>query len=261
MRDSLPQSLAQLIGQAQWHQVHSGESDAQVYRLEDETGSQYLKISAVGSSQPVLAEAERLRWLQGRVPVAQVLYAGADAHSQYLLTDALPGVMPYHDGLDWNAEARIRFVADAVRRFHSLPAADCPFHMTLDAQIAAAQRSFKQGAANAFILKKDYGERSPQEVYTELLAHKPAAAGAFVVGHGDLYPVNMLADPATQALTGYLDVGRMGVMDGYTDLARIANAILWHYGEDWLLPFFQHYGIEKPDWERLRFYRLLSVFA
>ena len=261
MLDPLPQSLTQVIGAAQWHPVTTGESGAKVYQLDNDRETRYLKVSLPGSPYPVLHEAERLRWLQGRVPVARVLHTAEDARGQYLLTSALPGLMPYHDTLDWSAEARIHFMADAMRQFHSLPADSCPFHTSREAQIATAQHRLEQGRVNTFLLEKDYGGRSAQAMFAELLEQLPARDEELVVGHGDLYPVNVLADPTTRQLTGFLDVGATGVMDRYTDLARTANAILWHYGEDWLLPFFQRYGINQPDWDKLRFYRLLSAFC
>ena len=252
----LPPDLDALVGPAEWQPVREGESGAAVYRLVAGAVVRYLKVTPPEAGQ---AEAERLRWLRGRVPVPEVLYAAPDQEQHYLLLSAIPGLMPFHDDLDWPPNERITFMAGALRRFHAL--AGCPFRFSYDDQIAAARQSVERGTVREDLFDSEFRGRSPADMLAELVALRPAGEPEWVVGHGDLYPVNVLADPASGVLTGYLDVGRTALMDRYTDLALVANAIRWHFGEDWLLPFFRQYGIDQPDLNRLRFFRLLDALA
>ncbi len=210
----VPDDLRDMIGAPhRWQVVTTGESSAQVYRVRVGDAPHYLKLSAHTDPASVVAERDRLQWLVGRVPVPQVIYAGASVTHHFLLMSAIEGLHPFHDDLAWSPHERIAVLARAVRRFHCLPVAECPYVWDVP----------------------------------------PAPASAVVV-HGDLFPVNMLVHPDTQALNAYIDVGRVGVGDAYTDLARCCLAIDWHYGTAYIPAFFEQYGAPL-DRDRLRFHQ------
>ena len=105
------------------------------------------------------------------------------------------------------------------------------------------------------------GFSSPAELLEWLEANKPPFEP--VLTHGDFCLPNLFLD--NWELTGFLDLGRSGVGDRWTDIA-----ILWrtlrdnfggHYGE--AVPgfhpdaLFDALGIEKDE-ERLRYYLLID---
>jgi kanamycin kinase len=75
-----------------------------------------------------------------------------------------------------------------------------------------------------------------------------------VVCHGDYCPPNMLVEG--RRVTGYVDLGELGVADRWWDVAVGAWSAGWNFGEEHEARFYEGYGIE-PDPERIRFYRLL----
>jgi aminoglycoside phosphotransferase len=84
-----PPELATLVAGATWEQVTLGESGAQVYRLRNGAETCYLKVEPRRTQSDPRAEAKRLRWLQGRLPVPALRYA--DERQSYLLTAEAPG--------------------------------------------------------------------------------------------------------------------------------------------------------------------------
>lgn len=249
----LPLSLRPLLETTTWQPITTGASGARVFRLHTGDTVRYLKIAP-----DLHAEEERLRWLQGRVPVPQVLHSARHEGRHFLLLSALPGLMPFHDALPWSPEERMRAMAQAARRFHALPVDECPFPRGLDWALAQARDNMLSGRVAEDDFDAHRKGRRASDLFQELLAARPHDED-FVVVHGDLYPVNVLVHPQTHALLGYVDVGRVGVADRYVDLALIANAIRWHYGTDYWALFFEVYGVPL-DREKIDYYALLDEF-
>ena len=257
LEKSIPESLQNLIADARWVIVTEGESNAQVFRLS--VTDRYLKISEKNTRYPVLDEKKRLDWLAGRVPVPEVLHYAENETHQFLLTSALDSLHPMHDKLNWSPQDRIRVLADAARKFHSLPVSECPFSWRIPEQIEAARKYINSTKIKTHLLEKQWQHHTPQSLFEIVLALKPQNED-LVVAHGDLYPVNMRVSSAEKTILGYIDVGRMGIADRYTDLALIANAIRWHYGAGWIPYFFRAYGIDTINTQKLHFYQLINEF-
>jgi aminoglycoside 3'-phosphotransferase II len=256
---SIPATLQTIIAAADWQEISEGESDARVFRLSRADAVRYLKVAPHTAQFQVKADKVRLDWLAGRVPVPQVLHYAEDDNHQFLLMSALEGLHPMHDNLNWSAEDRITFLAEAARRFHALPVAECPFVFGVDEQLASARHNIEKGLVRTDLFEPQWQSFTPQSLFEKLLSLKPHNEDVVVV-HGDLYPMNIRAHPAQKTLLGYIDVGGMGVSDRYTDLAVIANAIEWHLGETWVERFFHAYGIATVDTRKLQFYQLLNEF-
>lgn len=257
MLSDLPEKLQAVIGTAHWETVSEGESDARVYRLCNQT-VRYLKISSIATHYPVKADALRLQWLEGKIPVPQILHYEENDTYQYLLMTDCPGLHPLHNDLNCSVEERIRVLADATKDFHAIPIADCPYRMTFDEQIARAQHNIEGNHLRGNLREDLLRERNAEEIIAEFRALKPDAED-FVLTHGDMYPVNIRVDEASHAITGFIDVSTMAVADRYTDLAPIVNAIGWHHDKKWIAHFFDRYGIPLDE-AKLRFYQAIHPF-
>ena len=60
------------------------------------------------------------------------------------------------------------------------------------------------------------------------------------------------------SVSGIVDWSWAGVGDPYDDLAIVTRSIARNFGAELVPRFFDAYGIEVPDEERLAFYRLVS---
>ncbi|WP_221353820.1 APH(3'') family aminoglycoside O-phosphotransferase [Streptomyces beigongshangae] len=243
-----------------WEPVTDGESGAVVLRSGD--GSRYAKCVPAGHVAALEAERDRVDWLAAQdVPGPRVLDWHAGADGAVLVTDAVRGVpadrVPAPDlAAAWEP------IADAVRRLHDLPPRRCPFTRDLTTMFATAREVVARGAVNPDFLPDDQRRTPPDELLGRLvpqLGHRLAQEAAeTVVCHGDLCLPNIVLDPDTLTVAGFVDLGRLGRADPCADISLLlANA-----RETWAderrasaadEAFARRYGTVL-DHERLRFY-------
>ncbi|GGR24023.1 phosphotransferase [Agromyces mediolanus] len=208
------------------------EAGGLTFRIEGERAS-VVKWNPPGSGESLADEAERLRWLAGRLPAPQVLEVGADASGEWLLSEAIPARSAVDER--WLAEpgAAVRAIAEGLRRLHALELADCPYDW---------------GVAH----RLDVLRRDGLPVPAELRDPPPVEP---VVCHGDpCAPNTLLGDDGRFA--AIVDAARLGVADRWADLAVASLSLDWNYGPGWQPTFFAAYGVE-PDEPRLAYYRAL----
>jgi len=70
----LPHELQALLAGGTWQTIASGFSGAQVFRIVcPDAPACYLKMAVSPFQEELLAEKERLEWLQGRLPVPEII--------------------------------------------------------------------------------------------------------------------------------------------------------------------------------------------
>lgn len=257
----IPAALQTLIADARFEEIHEGMSGTHIFRLEhDAQADQYLKIAERHSEQDLSAEVSRLLWLNGRLPVPRVIYWAEDDTRQYLLISALSGLVLYDESLRDQLPALMRLYASGLRQIHAVPVKACPFDLRLDVKIAQAAARMQSGMVDANNFDPERQGRTPQSAFRELLATRPTDDQDLVFTHGDYCTPNVLVDPDTMSLSGFIDWGRCGIADRYVDLALAARSIEYNFGAAWVQPFFDAYGIHEPDTAKVAFYRLLDEF-
>src|ERR1700692_648203 len=93
-----------------------------VWRLAGDNGAVYVKRAAA-----LAGERDRLEWLQGRLPVPEVLGFFQAAGDDWLMTREVPGVPFYHPSVGWPPSRVARVFGEILRTIHATDAADCPF--------------------------------------------------------------------------------------------------------------------------------------
>ncbi|MFD5201553.1 APH(3'') family aminoglycoside O-phosphotransferase [Streptomyces sp. NPDC058375] len=243
-----------------WLPVTAGESEASVFRSGDAT--RYAKCVPAVDTAGLKAERERIAWLSGQgVPGPRVLdwYAG-DAGA-CLVTGAVSGVSADQVSAE-DLRASWEHIADAVRRLHEVPVSSCPYRRGLDAVVEVARDVVARGAVNPEFLPVEQQLTPAAELLARLTGEISRRRGQevadTVVCHGDLCLPNIILDPRTLEVSGFIDLGRLGAADRHADPALLlANA-----RETWVdeeqarvadRAFAERYGIAL-DQERLRFY-------
>jgi kanamycin kinase/aminoglycoside 3'-phosphotransferase-2 len=259
MLEALPQAVSRWLQGYQAEPVTVGMSGAGVYRWgkPGEPG-RILKVRP-DSHHPdpgfrLAPEAEKMRWLSAWAPVPEVLEYSQHDGCEYLLMTEIVG---RSGAEDWPPEERPRVVAalaEALQRLHSIPLEACPFDQRLEAKLAQARRRTELGWV-------DPADFSAEELLEVLFKLRPAEED-LVVCHGDYCLPNVLLYEGK--LSGFVDLGRLGVADRYQDLALMTRSLTSdlnpQFGEGWDGVFLEAYGLREPDWERLEFYRLLDEF-
>ncbi|MFJ3880712.1 APH(3'') family aminoglycoside O-phosphotransferase [Streptomyces sp. NPDC090077] len=254
-------ALSALLGiGGDWVPVTTGESGAFVFRSAD--GGRYAKCVPGADAAELAAERDRIVWLGGQaVPGPTVLDWYATGGGACLVTSAVRGV-PADQVSVGDLRGAWDRIADAVRRLHEVPVSQCPFERGLDTVVTLARDVVARDAVNPEFLPDEQQHTPPADLLARLTGQVPVRreqeAGDAVVCHGDLCLPNIVLDPATLDVSGFIDLGRLGRADRHADLALLlANA-----RETWTdeeraraadTAFAEKYGTTL-DHERLRFY-------
>lgn len=259
MQTELPDELKSIIGAATFLEDEIGESQTHVWRVEATDNVYYLKTGAGPYASLVTDERARLDWLHGKVPVPQVRYFGHDASGQaYLLMSEIPGKMVCDEYFVGDLPRLVRALARGLRRLHDLDITDCPFDERLDVVIERARRNVEAGLVSEDDFDDERLGKTAEEVFAELLAtpHPPENR---VFTHGDFCLTNVLLDPITWEVCGFIDLGKAGVSDAYRDLALCARSFDFNWNADFVPLIFEEYGTQI-DRARIEYYKLIDEF-
>ncbi len=255
-----PPAIAEKTNGKTYHTDGVGRSESEVLLFDD----MVLKIEKTGE----LADNEEkmMSWLCGKLPVPRVLGFAKSDGKNYLLTERLRGHMAFDAALsDKRAVARI--LAKGLLAFWAVDAADCPVMHTLEEKLAAAKARVDAGELTHLPdgSVSCLGFSTLEGLYAYLDENRPAED--LVLSHGDYCLPNVLI--AEGAFCGFLDLGRAGVSDRWSDIADC----LWsmHYNfcelggmsedafEECKTAFFSTLGVEKEE-EKIKYYDLLNEF-
>nr|WP_276310108.1 aminoglycoside 3'-phosphotransferase [Nocardioides speluncae] len=244
--------------------MRSGESGAEVFRSAD--GALHRKRVATDRSASLAAERDRLRWLSGTgIPGPDVIdWSEGDGGAELTMT-TVPGVPAdiLIAGQLWDAWTSI---AEAVRGLHEVPTATCPFSHDVVDLVEIARAVVRRGAVNPEFLRPEDRMVAPSELLARLelqleVRMEQQSADA-VVCHGDLCLPNLIVDPDAGSLSGFIDVGRLGVGDPHVDLTLLLATARETWSDDVEAAraeaeLERHYG-PALDHDRMRFYLALD---
>lgn len=256
----LPDSIRVLLPQGESTLDSVGCSSAQVTLFADRV----LKVEKDCNSSA--NELNMMRWLQGKLPVPQVIAAEKADDTRYLLMSRMPGKYLCDEAILDDQERLAELVADGLRRMWAVDVSDCPTDRTLDAKFREIEAGIRSGTITMDTARQEetYGPSgfsSPTQLFDWLVKHRPAEKK--VLSHGDYCLPNIFCDDA--GLTGYIDLGYAGVADKWVDIEQV----LWSMWANSTGQFggkvrefdrkllFNALGMEVDE-DKLRYYSLLS---
>lgn len=219
--------------------------------------------------EPVSEESENhlamLRWLDGRIDAPRVLEAVVQEGFLWVLMTRIPGEMACGPKCRTDPHRLVRVLADAMKQLWSVDVSDCPVDQMPGAKLARARKTVEAGQVDMDLVEPETfgpdGFDSPAALLEWLQTHIPDCEP--VLTHGDLCLPNVFLE--NWNCTGFLDLGRSGKGDKWTDIA-----ILWrslrdnfggHYGEavEGFHPdeLFDALGIKKDE-ARLKYHLLMD---
>ena len=258
--EQLPHSLVSRLADYTWQRDDLGESNAHAFRLQGKDEVLFLKTAVSPHHIPHLqAEAERIQWLNGRLPVPQLLDFEITDEGAFLLMTAVPGVNITHfnDQKDSDKETAVRLLAEGLHQLHNLPIADCPFDHRLDVQIEKAREYTELGLVDEDDFDEERLGQKAAALFEEVLATRPSSEDV-VFTHGDYCLPNVMVIDGR--FSGFIDLGNAGIADRYQDLALCTRSLAYNFGAGWEELFWHCYGLEQPNKAKATFYRLLDEF-
>ena len=233
-------------------------ANATTWRLRSASGEVcFLKLVRRGPEPKLRAERDRTAWAAAYLPAPRVLDYGDDGDVEWLRTEGLPGVNAIDDGLRSDPRRLIPLLAEGLRQFHSLPVNDCPFDARLHVALPAVERRVADGLVALQELHAEHNVTSAGQALARLAQLRPERED-LVVCHGDYCLPNVLIDHGR--VSGYVDLGALGVADRWADLAIATWSVTWNCGPGWEDDFLDSYGVQR-DKDKIAFYRLLYDLA
>lgn len=225
--NSAPVDDLEPFGSDRWEEVGAGESHARVFARVD--GLQYAKLVARSRVADLIAERDRCEWASANgIPGPAVQSWQTGASGARLITSAVTGISANRvDGK--RARSVWLNIIDAVRNLHQTDPAGCPFDRGVDQMFSLARDVVSRGAVNRDFLRLEQLSSTPSELLGDLSRELPLRLSQElvdrVVCHGDLTLPNIMVDPETLEVVGFVDLGRLGLADRHADLALLlANA-------------------------------------
>ncbi len=210
-------------------------------------------------------EIRMMTWLQGRLPVPEVLHSCEEKGRSWLLMSRLPGQMACDPVLLSRPDILLAGLCQALQALWQVNTRDCPISFTLDEQLMLAEQRVRQDKIDPEDADPATfgpgGFRDPAHLLSWLKDHRPPLDP--VLSHGDLCLPNILLEQGR--LSGFIDLGLCTVGDRWRDLALCWRSLRdnthGHYGDFLAFPppdsLFSALQI-TPDREKLRYYLLLD---
>ena len=187
----LPFSIRKHLPEADYSLDHIGCSSAQVMMFSDRV----LKIEK--DCNISANEYHMMRWLQGKLPVPEVIAAEKVGDTRYLLMSRIGGTYLCDDAILDDQERLAELVADGLRKMWAVDISDCPTIRTLDEKF----KEIDEGLRGGWITKEQadqpetYGPggfESPAQLFEWLVKNRPKEE--FVLSHGDYCMPNVLLE-------------------------------------------------------------------
>ncbi len=215
----------------------------------------FAKVDSAADRYPSLrAESERMIWAAPYLAVPTVVACERIGATTVLLTEALPGLDATHH--TWRAAlpGLVAALGRGLRAFHDAVGEEwCPFRFDVSRALEHVRSRVGSGQVGPACFHEAHAHLTPVAALAELEATAPAEED-LVVCHGDYCAPNVLLEHGR--VTGFVDLGELGVADRWWDVAVGAWSVGWNFGEALEPLFYESYGVE-PDPDRIRFYRLL----
>ncbi|WP_322814354.1 APH(3') family aminoglycoside O-phosphotransferase [Chloroflexus sp.] len=252
----LPIAVQRLLQGSSVELMTDGCSAAQVYRIEQDSRCMYLKMQSLADTLSLHVEARILDWLQGKLPVPEVLVYVADDRYEYLVSSEVAGQNGVRAMATLRAEALVELMASGLRMIHALDPATCPFDAGLELRLMQARANVLNGLVDETDFDPErLGSTTAQDILAALERERPATDD-LVFTHGDYCLPNIIV--CDGMIGGFIDWGRAGVADRYNDLAIASRSIHYHLGPQYEQYFFACYGLEQVDAGKIAYYRMLD---
>lgn len=256
----IPASIKRRIGFQKGALDDVGRSGAQVLMFDD------MVLKMEPDSNMAGNEHQMMRWLQGRLPVPQIIEEALVDGTRFLLMSRMPGCHLCDAAILDDQHLLAELVAEGLRKLWAVDITGCPADRSLDQKFKEIEAGLRSGTLTMEDARQEetYGPSgfaSPSELFDWLVKHRPEEEK--VLSHGDYCLPNIFCDG--QKLTGFIDLGLAGVADKWGDIEQV-NWSMWanstgQFGgkcrafDRQLL--YDALGMQ-PDDEKLRYYSLLS---
>lgn len=217
-------------------------------------------------SESVNQQVQMMQWLDGKIPVPQVIAYEVENEKSYLLMSKVSGAMSCDTYYLEHLEELLEALAIGLKMLWKVDVRDCPYTRDVDVLLKEARIRVESDLVDVEDAEPTTfckgGFKSPKHLLQWLENNRPTFEP--VLSHGDFCLPNIfLADGKVK---GFIDLGRAGVGDKWNDIALCYRSLKHNfdgtydgkvYAEFNPDMLFEKLGVE-PDWEKIKWYLLLD---
>ena len=230
----LTNDLNQFIHGADVQQIGIGCSGDSVLKISKDGNDFFLKYSA---NKNIETEYKKLNWLQGCLPVPQIISYQHENGIHYLLTRGLAGEMICTPRYMKNWHSGLNVILQAFEKLWATNIQDCSFDARLDYKLKQIKVKIDSEQIKPEDIRPEFLEKygSIDGIYEYLIKNKPDEQLCF--SHGDTSLPNIFGH--SDKLSGFIDVSDCGVGDIWFDIAVTAKSIKRNYNEEAVQIFYR----------------------
>ena len=212
------------------------------------------------------SSVEVLNWLNGKLPVPELLAFEKNGNYQYLLMTKISGEMSCSEYYMEHPEKLLPLLAQALKMLWTTDITGCPKSRDFDTELRAARYRVENNLVDIEDTEPDTfgknGFENPEALLKWLEENKPAYEP--VLSHGDFCLPNVLLKDGK--VSGFIDCGDTAIGDKWKDIALCYRSLKHNFDGTFggkVYPdfnpdlLFDALGIE-PDWEKIRYWILLD---
>ena len=258
--NGLPENIRRQVENSEYNVDNIGLSASSTILF----GDKVLKIQEI--NEETENEHAMMEWLNGKLPVPQVLGFEHQDGKNYLLMSKISGEMACAERYMRQPKLLTKLLAEALKMLWNVDISACPFRADLDKKLEMARYFVEHDEVDMDNVEPGtFGEggfKNPKELLEWLETHRPEEE--MVLTHGDFCLPNIFFDG--EKIAGFIDIGKCGMGDKWMDIALCYRSLMYNfdgvYGGQKYEGFepemlFEELGIE-PDWEKIRYYILLD---
>lgn len=217
----------------------------------------YLKYGSGISKEDIKTEFCILSWLQNKIQVSQVVEYHEKNNISYLLTQGLSGIPAYKVKKN-KTKQRIKVIALALKKFHSVSINECPVDNSLTKDLEQIRKYIELDVIDDKKFLVYSKGKSIKSVFNILEKQKKNMHNNTFI-HGDFCLPNLLIDSNNDF--SFIDLGDAGVGDKYKDLSSIEGSISRNFGEKWLQFFYDEYDSSlEIDKQKIQYFKYIDYF-
>ena len=256
----IPNIIYKYIATKDSQQDNIGKSDAGIFLFDD------MVLKAQPISEESENELQMMRWLNGKIPVPNIIEHISECKYSYLLMTKCSGQMSCARQYMIDPVKQTGLLAEALHQLWSIPTEGCPCNWSLERRLKKAAENVAAGKVDTDNAQPDTfgngGFKNPEALLSWLIDNRPPETP--VVSHGDFCLPNIFIND--HGLTGLIDLGKAGTADKWQDIALCCRSLSNNYSG--MYDGIKYSGFREemlfdaleiaPDQELIRYYRLLD---
>lgn len=256
----VPSKIKSLIDKKAFTVDDIGMSGNQVLIFED----MVLKIE--DSPTSMQNQVQLMQWLEGKVPVPQVLVYEVENEKSYLLMSRVGGKMSCDTYYLEHPQMLLEALARGLQMLWDVDVRECPCIRNLDVVLQEARMRVENHLVDVDNVEPTtFGEggfKNPEHLLEWLESHRPSFEPMF--SHGDFCLPNVFLKNGQ--IAGFIDLGRAGVGDKWNDIALCYRSLKHNFDGTYGGKVYENFHPEmlfekleiEPDWEKINYYLLLD---